>query len=117
MPTNEWKRAIRRDLAIAAALTAAGLTISGFSLADLEAQGQLHMAQATPGTPALKGTPAPEKDNKPAEPKPGGTRPTTPAPEPARPDPQAQKEGAKPALPPAPAEKIAPPLNPPAKPQ
>ena len=43
---------------------------------------------------------------------PGGTRPTTPAPEPARPDSQAQTEGAaRPALPPAPAEKMAPPIK------
>lgn len=122
MPTNDWKHAIRRDLTSAAVLITAGLVISGLSLADLlaardQSRSELHSAQATPGTPPLQGTPATENDNKPAEAKPGGTRPTTPAPEPARPDPQAQKNGAKPALPPAPAEKIAPPLNPPAKPQ
>jgi hypothetical protein len=38
-------------------------------------------------------------------------RPTSPAPEPARPAEQAQKEGVKAALPPAPAEKIAPPIQ------
>ena len=48
---------------------------------------------------------------KPAESKPGGTRPTNPAPEPAHPDPEAQKQGAKAALPLAPAEKIAPPIK------
>ena len=47
----------------------------------------------------------------PAEAKPGGTRPTTPAPEPAQPDADAQKAGAQPALPPAPAEKVAPPIK------
>ena len=49
--------------------------------------------------------------SKPAESEPGGTRPTNPAPEPARPSPEAQKQGAKAALPPAPAEKIAPPIK------
>ncbi len=42
---------------------------------------------------------------------PGGARPTTPAPEPAQPSAEAQKDGAKPALPPAPAEKVAPPIK------
>jgi hypothetical protein len=50
------------------------------------------------------------QDKPPAESKPGGERPTTPAPEPARPDAQAQKAGATPALPPAPAEKTAAPI-------
>jgi hypothetical protein len=109
MPTNERKRGIRRDLGLAAVLIATGLVISGLSAADLLANRPQRFAE---GTPPLQGTPAPENTNKPAESKPGGTRPTTPAPEPARPDPQAQKEGAKPALPPAPAEKVAPPINP-----
>ena len=66
------------------------------------------MAQATQ---PLQGTPAPDDQSKtPAESKPGGERPTTPPPEPARPDPQTQGV-AKPALPPAPAEKIAPPIK------
>jgi hypothetical protein len=53
----------------------------------------------------------PQDNSAPAESKPGGARPTTPAPEPAHPDVQAQKEGAKPALPSAPAEKMAPPIQ------
>jgi hypothetical protein len=61
-------------------------------------------------TQPLQSSPPSDQD-KPAESKPGGTRPTTPAPEPARPDPQAQQQGAKAALPPAPAEKIAPPIK------
>ena len=52
-----------------------------------------------------------QNDNKPAESKPGGTRPTNPAPEPARPAPEAERQGAKAALPPAPAEKIGPPIE------
>ena len=42
---------------------------------------------------------------------PAATRPTTSAPEPARPDAEAQKTGAAPALPPAPAEKTAAPIK------
>ena len=99
-------------------LIAAGTLMAGISLATLIANDPQRMAEAqgvTPGTPPLQGTPAPDNSNKPAESKPGGTRPTTPAPEPAQPDPKAQSEGAKPALPPAPAEKMAPPINPSAK--
>ena len=66
------------------------------------------LAQATQ---PLQSSPPEVQDNKPAEAKPGGDRPTTPAPEPARPDAQAQKAGAQPVLPPAPAEKIAPPIK------
>ena len=67
------------------------------------------MAQAT--QPLQSSPPADQDKAAPAESKPGGERPTTPAPEPARPDAEAQKEGAKPALPPAPAEKMAPPIQ------
>jgi hypothetical protein len=97
----------KSDYWLAAALVVAGLVTSGLSLVEIKAQGRQHLAQATQ---PLQGTPAtPTPDSKePAESKPGGTRPTTPAPEPARPDQQAQQEGAKPALPPAPAEKVAP---------
>ncbi len=112
MPTDERKSSIKRQLALAAALVAAGFVMSGLSLAEIVARGPQHLAENTPGTPPLQGTPAPGQSSKPAESKPGGTRPTTPAPQPARPDPRAQKEGVKPALPPAPAEKIAPPINP-----
>ena len=96
----------KSDYWLAAALVVAGLVTSGMSLAEIKAQGRQQFAQATQ---PLQGTPAPDNNNNaPAESKPGGTRPTTPAPEPARPDQQAQQEGAKPALPPAPAEKVAP---------
>ncbi len=108
----DTKRAIGQRLWLAALLLAAGLAMAGFSLAKLRAQNQL-VAQVTgtPGQPLQATTsPSPQSD-KPAESKPGGTRPTTPAPEPARPDAQAQTEGAKPALPPAPAEKMAPPIR------
>ena len=87
---------------LASALVAAGLALSGFSLAQIAVRNPQQMAQATQPTPQA---------SPPAESKPGGERPTTPAPEPARPDPQAQREGARPALPPAPAEKTAPPIK------
>lgn len=113
MPTDERKTSIKRQLALATALVAAGFVMSGLSLAEIVARGPQHLAQQnTPGTPPPQGTHAPAQSGKPAESKPGGTRPTTPAPQPARPDPRAQNEGVKPALPPAPAEKVAPPINP-----
>lgn len=92
---------------MAAALIAAGAAIIALSLAEISAnRSPAQFAQATqPSSPTQ-----PQKDE-PAESKPGGTRPTKPAPEPARPDPDAQKAGAQPALPPAPAEKMAPPIR------
>jgi hypothetical protein len=105
MSLNDRKR--RADFLIASAMLAAGLALTGFSLLSAT-RTNVRLAQATP---PLQGTPSTTTDGKPAESKPGGTRPTTPAPEPARPDAQAQKEGAKPALPPAPPEKMAPPME------
>lgn len=93
---------------IAAAMVVAGVVIVCFSLRAIDAAPPAQMAQATQ---PLQGTPAPQKTAPPAESKPGGERPTTPAPEPARPDAEAQKAGAKPVLPPAPAEKTAPPIK------
>jgi len=106
MASDEEKRALRRDLWLAAIMVAVGLSMSGFSLIALRAHPPQQVARATP-TPQTSPSPEPP----PAESKPGGTRPTTPAPEPAHPDPQAQKSGATPALPAAPAEKIAPPIE------
>ncbi|SDS97283.1 hypothetical protein [Bradyrhizobium canariense] len=109
MTSDDRKRMYRKDLFIAAVMVAAGFAISGVSLAELIVSHPRHVAQATQ---PLQGSPAPANESKaPAEAKPGGERPTTPAPEPARPDAQAQKEGATPALPPAPAEKTAPPIK------
>jgi hypothetical protein len=96
---------IGKALRLACAMALAAILVSNVSVAPLRAQNE------TPGTPPLKGTPAPDDNNKPAESKPGGTRPTDPAPEPAHPAPEAEKKGAKQALPPAPAEKIAPPIK------
>jgi hypothetical protein len=92
---------------LAGAMVAAGLALSGLSLAQIKAS-HPQVAQATQ---PLQASPPSEQDKAPAESKPGGERPTTPAPEPAHPDVQAQKEGAKPALPSAPAEKMAPPIK------
>jgi len=100
------KRAFRRDMLIASVLLAAGLGVSIFSMAQLKAS-DTQMAQATQPLQSSPSTP----NNAPAESKPGGERPTTPAPEPARPDAQAQKDGATAVLPPAPAEKTAAPIQ------
>ena len=102
------RRGLKRDLLIACALFAAGALVTGMSLAQIQSQNRMQMAQATQ---PLQGTPTPDdKSTTPAQSKPGGDRPTTPAPEPARPNPQTQG-AATPALPPAPAEKVAPPIQ------
>ncbi len=90
-------------------MVAAGVVISGLALTQLRAAHTAELAQAT--QPLQSSPPADPNKTAPAESKPGGERPTTPAPQPARPDAQAQKEGAKPVLPPAPAEKMAPPIQ------
>jgi hypothetical protein len=108
MSADDTRRSLHRELLAASAMVAGGIVICGLALVQLSIPNPL-MAQATP---PLQSSPsrAPQ-DAPPAESKPGGERPTTPAPEPARPDAMAQKEGAKAALPPAPAEKIAPPIQ------
>ena len=117
MNSIESTRAARSDFALAAAIIAVGLIICGVSLMQfthpdelsaLRSSGETtHTSQLAQNTPTI----VPGKENGPAESKPGGTRPTTPAPEPARPDADAQKAGAQPALPPAPAEKIGEPVQ------
>jgi hypothetical protein len=102
------KRSARRDLAIAALTVAIGMAMPGVFLMR-PAQGQPDPAQVT--SPQTTPVVPAGKQNGPADPKPGGTRPTTPAPEPAQPDADAQKAGAQPALPPAPAEETAPPIK------
>jgi len=89
-------------------MVTAGLVLSGVSLMEL-AKDNVHMAQATQ---PLQASPAAAPNVEPAESKPGGVRPTTPAPEPAQPNATAQTTGAAPTLPQAPAEKIAPPIQP-----
>jgi len=109
MIPNE-KRANRTGLVLSAVLIAGGLILSGISLMQLASRGEIHFAQATQPPDTQPSVPAGKSDG-PAESKPGGTRPTTPAPEPARPDADAQKAGAKPALPPAPAAKTGGPMK------
>jgi len=93
---------------LASAMVAAGLALSGVSLAELAVRNP-QMAQATQ---PLQSTPgADSKPSAPAEPVTTGQRPTEIPPQPARPDAEAQKAGATPALPPAPAEKIAAPIK------
>jgi hypothetical protein len=107
MSANDSKRRLGSELLLASAMVMAGLAISGLALTKLRATHDPHLAQATQ---PLQSSP-PSDQNKPAESKPGGTRPTTPAPEPARSDSQAEQQGAKAALPPAPAEKVGPPIK------
>jgi len=107
MTSSENKRVVRRDFVLAAIAIAVGLTVTGASLLQLTLWSQpRHFAQAQTTQSDQGG-----RTDAPAESKPGGTRPTTPPPQPARPDADAQNKGAKPALPPAPAEKSAPPVN------
>lgn len=107
------KRGIGGELLIAAAMIVSGVAIIGFAFVkistrdDLRSNAALHQMAQTTQTPPQN---VPAKETAPAESMPGGTRPTTPAPEPARPDSEAQKAGATPALPPAPPEKIGEPI-------
>jgi hypothetical protein len=98
----------KNDLLLASAVFAAGLSLSGVSPAVLVVHGPI-MAQATQPLQSSPG--AESKPSASPEPATTGTRPTEIAPQPAHPAAQAQKEGVTPALPPAPAEKIAPPIK------
>jgi hypothetical protein len=106
MLSKDRKR--RPEFLFASMMLAVGLLLCGFSLTTIPPRPNVHLAQATP---PLQGSPSTSTNDTPAESKPGGTRPTTPAPEPATPTADAQKEGAKAALPPAPPEKMAPPMQ------
>jgi hypothetical protein len=110
MTPDEERKINRADLLLSAILIAGGLVLSGISLMQLASRGELHLAQTVQPSEQSPSVPAGKSDG-PAESKPGGTRPTTPAPEPARPDADAQRAGAKPALPPAPAEKTGEPIK------
>lgn len=96
---------------VAAMLVVTGLGISALSLGELRARARQQTAQATPPVQSTPG--AETKPSAPVEPATTGTstRPPGVPPEPARPDAGAQKAGAQPALPPAPAEKTAPPIK------
>jgi hypothetical protein len=108
MTPNQNKRALRIDLLLAGVMVVAGLAVSGISLARI-AKPDLQVAQATQ---PLQSTPGAEtKPSAPAEPVTTGTRPNPIPPQPAQPDAEAQKNGAAPVLPPAPAEKTAAPIK------
>ena len=108
MSQDDKKRGYRNDLLLASVMVAAGISLSGLSLAVIA----VHDPQMAQVTQPLQSTPgADTKPSAPAEPATTGTRPAELAPQPAHPDAQAQKEGANPALPPAPPEKIAPPIK------
>ncbi len=109
MAADDSKREYRERLMFASALIAAGLVISALSLNQIRASDRHHLAQATP---PLQSTPGAEsKPSAPSAPVTTGARPSSIPPEPARPDAEAQKAGAQPVLPPAPAEKTAPPIQ------
>jgi len=114
MSQDNKKRGLRNDLLMASAMVAAGLALSGLSLAVIVVRDP-QMAQApqiAQATQPLQSTPGAEtKSSAPADPATTGTRPAEIAPQPAHPDAGAQTTGAAPALPPAPAEKVAPPIK------
>ncbi|WP_375413995.1 hypothetical protein [uncultured Bradyrhizobium sp.] len=109
MTPDQKTRAYRKELLLAGVMVTAGLIMSGASLVALA---KPHHAQIAQATQPLQSTPGAEsKPSAPAEPATTGTRPGDVSPEPARPVPEAQKAGANPALPPAPAEKTAAPIK------
>jgi hypothetical protein len=112
MSPDDRKSASRKDFWLAAAIITAGLVLSALSATQLSARNSLiaQPVQTAQATQPMQSSPS-APNNAPAESKPGGVRPTTPAPEPAQPDAASQTTGAAPALPPAPAEKIAPPIK------
>lgn len=110
MPMIDRKSVLKRDMLIAAVIVSAGAMISGVSIAQIVHQHD-QVAQATPQP--LQSTPGHE--NKPTEPASSttgtsGARPHDISPQPARPDADAVNAGSKPALPAAPAEKVADPI-------
>jgi hypothetical protein len=112
MSPDDRRRVYRKELLLASAMVAGGLAMFGLSVIQLAAHDPQAAPQVAQATQPLQSSPTPApQDNTPAQSKPGGERPTTPAPEPARPDAEAQKTGAAPALPPAPAEKTAAPIK------
>jgi hypothetical protein len=109
MTPTEQTRILRRDLLLAGVMVMAGVAVSVASVAQLYAGSPQVMAQATQ---PLQSTPGAEsKPSAPADPATMGLRPQEIPPQPARPDADAQDAGAKATLPPAPAEKMAPPIT------
>lgn len=109
---NDKERGLKRDLLLAGVLIAAGVTLSGLSLTQVDSStGRLQFAQATPQPPQS----TPGAESRPSAPEPAqdnSARPHDIPPQPARPDQDAIQSGAQPALPPAPAEKHGEPIRP-----
>jgi hypothetical protein len=118
---NQERMSMQRERMLGVMLLVSGLIIAGAAVSRMGGEGTVQ-AQVTPQAPPAAATP----DEKPAQSMPGGTRPTTPAPEPARPqNNEGSTTGASPAspgtgdrppvtgtpLPQAPAEKTAPPIE------
>jgi hypothetical protein len=83
MIPDDKKRILKKDLLIASVMVVAGLAMSAVSLTELRA----HDTQMAQATQPLQSQPEPAtQGTAPAESKPGGARPTTPAPEPAHPN-------------------------------
>ena len=108
----------RRQRRIGAALLVLGLLVVAGSAVKIQKE-QAYLT-AHPKVAQAQTSPTDQSASQPAESTPGGTRPTTPAPEPARPQakpgettgtaPQTTPQVGTP-LPPAPAEKMAPPIE------
>ena len=90
MTSDELKWARRRDFILAVVSLIAGGLI-GASFTQFATRDAPQFAQAIQKSAPPPTVPA-GKDGGPAESKPGGVRPTTPAPEPALPDTEARKD-------------------------
>ena len=115
---EQGSMSMRQETALGVAMLVAGLVIVGVAATRMGPE-RIEQAQVTQPS-------ASPEINRPAESTPGGTRPTTPAPEPARPQnnesgttgtaPVSPRTGDRPPvtgtpLPQAPAEQIAPPVQ------
>ncbi len=110
MQPNDMKKAAIHDYVLAGALIVTGLLVAVVSLNRLPSA-HSRMAQAVQPAPSDSTSPkVPVGKNGASEPNPV-VRPTTPAPQPATPDEDAQKAGSRPALPAAPAEKMGEPVG------
>ncbi|WP_040771815.1 hypothetical protein [Rhodopseudomonas sp. B29] len=104
---------VRLIAAGTALLMSASLAVPAAACSDVHASAapSVHLAQATPQP--LQSTPGAEnKPSAPPETTGQGPRPHDIPPQPARPDAAAVDAGAKPALPPAPPEKMGEPVQP-----
>lgn len=107
MTMIDTKRAVRSEFIVATVLVGMGLAMIGMSLSHMRPATAQNMAQATQ---PLQSTPGAETKPSAVEPSTTGSRPAETPPQPARPDADAQASGARPALPPAPPEKIGEPI-------